>query len=397
MTGPRNPMRPQVLIAEDQPTLLAALADVVRSEPTLELVGTARGTQEAVELAKLHKPDVALLDVRMPGGGGSVATREIKALSPKTKILALSASGTREDVLGMLRAGASGYLLKDVDGQQLIRAIAYTISGQAALSRQLTAQIIEELVGLLEQAEEVADELRALERTKSELIQVLAHELLTPVAVIQGAVLTVARQTQTFSEDEVRDMTDSAKRATARMKRIVGDVTAAASLGREGATVATRPLSLEALFEEIASDFPNDRHRIVFPSNDEIRDVQFRANKDLSRRAAGILIENALAFTPDSKTVEVGVHGQENEVAIAVSDRGPGIPDELRGLILEPFAQLDSSATRSHQGLGMGLYLARRIIEAHGGRIQVLGREGGGSTFLLAFPRAHTNRRVPDS
>lgn len=392
MTKP--PIRPRVLIAEDQPVLLAALADVVKTEPTLQLAGTARNTQEAVEIAKQHRPDVALLDVKMPGGGGSVAAREIKALLPKTKILALSASGDREDVLGMLRAGAAGYLLKDVDGEQLVRAIGNTMSGQAVLSRQLTAQIIEELVRLLERAEEVAEELRALERTKSELIQVLSHELLTPAAVMHGAVLSIARQPQTFSEDEVRELTESAKRASARLKRIVGNVTAAASLGREGATVATRPLSLESLFEEVASDFPHDRGRIVFPSKDGVGELQIRANKDLIRRAAGVLIENALAFTPESETIEVDVHVHEHEVAVAVSDRGPGVPAELRDLIFEPFAQVDSSATRSHQGLGIGLYLARRIIEAHGGRIEVLDRAGGGSTFLLAFPRPQDDRTV---
>jgi signal transduction histidine kinase len=69
-----------------------------------------------------------------------------------------------------------------------------------------------------------------------------------------------------------------------------------------------------------------------------------------------------------------------------ISDRGPGVPDELREQIFEAFTQTDASTTRSHEGLGIGLYLARRIMRAHGGRIEIAPRSGGGSTLVLAFP-----------
>ena len=69
-----------------------------------------------------------------------------------------------------------------------------------------------------------------------------------------------------------------------------------------------------------------------------------------------------------------------------VLDRGPGVPPDMVELVFEPFTQADGSTTRSHGGLGVGLYLARRIMEAHAGTIHVSGREGGGSVFVLAFP-----------
>ena len=69
-----------------------------------------------------------------------------------------------------------------------------------------------------------------------------------------------------------------------------------------------------------------------------------------------------------------------------VLDRGPGVPPGMAELVFEPFTQADGSTTRSHGGLGVGLYLARRIMEAHAGTIHVSGRKGGGSVFVLAFP-----------
>jgi signal transduction histidine kinase len=71
---------------------------------------------------------------------------------------------------------------------------------------------------------------------------------------------------------------------------------------------------------------------------------------------------------------------------VAVSDRGPGIAEEKRDRIFEAFTQLDSSTTRTHEGMGIGLYLTRRIMRAHGGSVDVIARDGGGSTFRLRFP-----------
>jgi signal transduction histidine kinase len=71
---------------------------------------------------------------------------------------------------------------------------------------------------------------------------------------------------------------------------------------------------------------------------------------------------------------------------VHVSDRGPGVPEDKREEIFEAFTQTDTSSTRTHEGLGIGLYLAQRIMRAHGGSIGVLPREGGGSTFVLSFP-----------
>jgi DNA-binding NarL/FixJ family response regulator len=101
----------RVLIAEDEPTFREALADLIQGDGTLQLVGTAGDAQEAIDLARRHHPDVALLDLKMPAGGGARAAREIRSLSPETKVVALSAYEDRVSVLEMLRAGAAGYLV----------------------------------------------------------------------------------------------------------------------------------------------------------------------------------------------------------------------------------------------------------------------------------------------
>lgn len=377
----------RVLVAEDEPIFRAALADLIAGQSSLELVGTAQDADEAVEIARRERPNVALLDVRMPGGGGPKATREICALLPETKVLALSAAGDRDAVFGMLRAGAIGYLLKDVSPEGLVRSITKAAAGQAILSRTVTADVIDEFVILLDRSESFSEELQAFDRTKSELIQVLSHELRTPVTVIQGTVKTLVKPGIDLSSEKVADMVAGALRAMSRLSRLAANVSAAAQLGHEGTEVLARDLPVNELISMAVGEFPHQQDSIILAAQDREASAQISVNPDLATRALVVVLENALELAPETP-VEVGVRVKGREVDIYISDRGPGVPVEFRDQIFEPFAQLDSSSTRTHQGLGVGLFLARRIMQAHRGRIEMLDRIGGGTTFILTFDSA---------
>jgi EAL domain-containing protein (putative c-di-GMP-specific phosphodiesterase class I)/CheY-like chemotaxis protein len=141
--------RIRVLVAEDEPSVRAALAGLIRAEPGLELVGEAADAGAAVELADAEKPDVAVIDVRMPGGGGPAAVRGIKRKSPDTRMLAFSAADDRPTVLEMLEAGVVGYLVKGSSIESIVESIEQAAEGQGSLSVEITGDVIEELVGQL--------------------------------------------------------------------------------------------------------------------------------------------------------------------------------------------------------------------------------------------------------
>jgi DNA-binding NarL/FixJ family response regulator len=118
-----QPVSIRVLVAEDAPVVRAALAALISAVPDLELVGMAEDAVEAIELARVTHPDVAIIDVKMPGGGGSRATREILWHSPETRVLALSARAERDCVLEMRAAGAARYMLKGTPADEILRTI----------------------------------------------------------------------------------------------------------------------------------------------------------------------------------------------------------------------------------------------------------------------------------
>ncbi|MGH2554098.1 MAG: response regulator [Actinomycetota bacterium] len=118
----------RVLLAEDAPVVRRALAALISSDPHLELVGEAEDAVQAIEVAWVTRPDVAVIDVKMPGGGGARATREILRCSPETRVVALSARAERHCVMEMRAAGACCYMLKGIPADQILRTIRDCVS-----------------------------------------------------------------------------------------------------------------------------------------------------------------------------------------------------------------------------------------------------------------------------
>jgi DNA-binding NarL/FixJ family response regulator len=131
----------KVLIADDQALVRTGFRKILESEPDLEVVGEAGDGGEAVEAALLLRPDVVLMDIRMPRLDGLEATRR---LAGKTRVLVLTTFDLNEYVYEALRAGASGFLLKDAPADQLVTAIRVVAAGEALLAPSITRRLIEE-------------------------------------------------------------------------------------------------------------------------------------------------------------------------------------------------------------------------------------------------------------
>jgi EAL domain-containing protein (putative c-di-GMP-specific phosphodiesterase class I) len=160
----------RVLIADDDPSFREALSDLIKDDVFLELVGVAEDADQAIDLAREQRPDVAVLDVKMPKGGGPRAAREIRLVSPETRMVALSAYGDRVAAVEMLRAGANGYLLKGVSSQEIQQAIRHAGEGQADVDRDVARHLIEELAEQLEREELVGENRRTRIRRMREAV-----------------------------------------------------------------------------------------------------------------------------------------------------------------------------------------------------------------------------------
>ena len=165
-----------MLIADDEPALRGALAELLGREDQVRIVGTAADADEAIELAGTSTPDIALVDVKMPAGGGPRAAREIIRVSPSTRVIALSAFEDRPTVLEMLRAGAVGYLVKGTAAEHIVDSISKVMQGGTSLSTEVVGGIVAELKSQLRR-QEIAEE--ALEQRRTKIQRFMSGEGLT--------------------------------------------------------------------------------------------------------------------------------------------------------------------------------------------------------------------------
>src|SRR5260370_25987274 len=157
----------RIVIAEDQALVRRGAALLLSMEPDMEVVGQACNGVEAVELAQLLHPDVVLMDLHMPLKGGVAATREITRALPGTQVLVLTTLDDDETVFEAVRAGAHGYLLKDVTEQELLDTIRALRRGESRLTPQIARKVMDQFRRLARSSESVPDAANAAQKRET--------------------------------------------------------------------------------------------------------------------------------------------------------------------------------------------------------------------------------------
>lgn len=169
----------RVLLADDQTLIRKGLRMLIESEEDLQFVGEAGDGVEALELARSESPDVILMDLRMPEVDGLEATRHIVAdpLLSRVKVIVLTTYSTDENLFEALRAGASGFCVKDAEPVELLQAIRVVASGDALLSPGLTRHLIDEFVSRPEPSDVIPTQVEWLTEREREVLRLVAAGL----------------------------------------------------------------------------------------------------------------------------------------------------------------------------------------------------------------------------
>jgi signal transduction histidine kinase len=366
----------RVLIAEDEAVTRAILQRTVEKFGHEVLV--AGDGEEALKLYReTPEVDVVISDWMMPGVDGLEFCRRLREEKRDgyTYFIFLTTLSDKAHLLEGLQAGADDYLTKPLDRDEL-QARLVAASRVTSLHRKLREQ---------------ARRLSELASLRADFTAMVAHEIGSPLAAIRGSLdmlatgeLELAEQDEVFGK--IRTETD-------RLSTLVADVGNAAAVESGDFTLMLRPTSIGELLEDaawFAETLPGEHPLVVEAKTEE----WVRADRHRIGQVLRNLLSNAAKHSPDGAQIELRVIPGEapGHVRIEVADHGYGVHPDDAERIFGKFGRGRDLAGRKTYGIGLGLYLSRRIVRAHGGELTLDPASEDGSVFGFELEIAHDSR-----
>jgi signal transduction histidine kinase len=397
----------QILIVDDEPKNLVVL-ETVLDDPDYRLV-RAHSADEALLALVAQEFALLILDIRMPGMTGFELAEVIKKRKKTSQvpIIFLTAYYSEDQhVLEGYGSGAVDYLHKPVNPQILRSKVAVfaelhrksrdVASANAALlaevkERRSAEEQLRQLNETLEQrVNERTEELRQANRMKDEFLAMLGHELRNPLAAIINAVQVM--HASSADPARIAKSVSLVDRQTRNLRRIVDDLLDVARVTRGKIELRKEPADISLIVSQAV-----DVVRPMLSRSDQIAiacesSSSLRVDADRTRLEQSIvnLLLNAIKFTAANRHIQITIGREGADAVISIADNGVGIAPDMLSRIFDLFTQADRSLDRSQGGLGIGLFICKRLIELHGGTINASSEGAGrGSAFKIRLPLLH--------
>jgi PAS domain S-box-containing protein len=307
-----------------------------------------------------------------------------------------------EEISGVAQEEAIGRTTVQVLQRQLESAEAETPSGQRlisitrggeevwlSLSEAVMRDPLGAVAGRIFAFRDISAD-RMVEQVKSDFVAAVSHELRTPLTSIYGFAETLLRQDIPFGEEERRIFLGYIASESERLTEIVDQLLNVARLDAGDLQVELGRIDVGSVVSELVETVEEsgvmNGHRFEIDLPEE--PLAAEADPDKVRQIFNILVENALRYSPGGGTVTVGARRSDDRVEVRVVDQGIGIPAAERERIFRKFYRAESAARDGAAGTGLGLFIAKELVTAMGGRIWVESTEGEGSSFSFELPAA---------
>jgi PAS domain S-box-containing protein len=227
---------------------------------------------------------------------------------------------------------------------------------------------------------------RQAEELKSTFVSVVSHELKTPVALIKGYAETLRREDADWDPDTMQDSLGVIAEEADHLTHLIDDLLEASRIQAGGLKLKATDVHLPRLAEKVVDGFRTQTEMHDFELDFPPEFPPIWGDPERLQEVLSNLVSNAVKYSPEGGTVWIGGRRDGTGVTVYVADQGIGIPAEEQGRIFERFHRVESGLHRRTEGTGLGLYLVKAIVEAHGGRVWVESAPGRGSIFMFTLP-----------
>ncbi|MFL6198146.1 MAG: response regulator [Thermoanaerobaculia bacterium] len=409
MSGPLR-----ILIVDDSPEDRELYRRLLGQDPAqeYELLEAELGEQ-GLEMALREHPDCLLLDYRLPDMDGlEFLDRLLRG--GMLPVIVLTGQGSEAVAVQAMKGGAQDYLLKGAISRQELRRAVHNAVEKVALRRkveertaelagandalqkmygeqeELVRQRTAELSRAMVREQEARKQAEEANRIKDEFLATLSHELRTPLNAILGWAQVL--RTGKVDADTTARALEAVERNARAQAQLISDLLDVSRIITGKLRLDLKPVDLSRIIDAAldsvrpAADAKGIRIRVTLDRS--IGGIgPLVGDPDRLQQVAWNLLSNAIKFTPQGGSVEVRLGQREGQAEIAVEDTGAGIRPDFVPYVFDRFRQAESSTTRLHGGLGLGLSIVRHLVELHGGTVAVESRgEGQGSTFTVCLP-----------
>lgn len=394
--------KPLVLVVEDNPEMNQFITTTLATDYR---TATASDGKEGLEQAIALRPDLILSDVMMPYLSGDQFIHQIRTYRELDTIpvVMLTAKSDVDLRVQLLRQGAQDYLMKPFSVEELRVRIGNLIAINRVrdrLQRELASQshdletLVEEvsqrrqeLQIAVDTLQEQTQKLEQANRLKEEFLALISHELRTPLNSILG--WSQALRIRKFDAITTDRALESIERNARLQSKLIDNLLDISRLLLREVILKRSSVNLSSVLTHVLNAVEPEIIAKAIQVKSQISETIAPISGDLARLREVIehLLANAIKFTPEGGSIHVLLQQQGDRVCLQIRDTGLGIQPEALPYIFDCFRQADSSSTRLHGGLGLGLAIARQLVELHGGQIQAESPgHGQGATFTVTFP-----------
>jgi signal transduction histidine kinase len=358
----QTPSTARVLIIDDNPMISTVFKDELEKRG-YTVATTVSGTQ-ALEVAKDFYPEIILADYKMPDMNGIQAVQNLRAIVPDAIAIIITGYSDVSIVTEALRQFVSDFLVKPVSIAELNQSI----------QRAITTR-----------------EVRERERRQKDFLSIVSHQLRAPLqAPLRYLENILADEQGTLSEKQRSTLQRAAKGIKTEV-RLVNNLLDLQYLESGRFNIHPRKCSLRDLIQEVIESFfiQADDSKVSLIWKAPFDPFLSLIDAEQVKQALSNILNNALEHTPSGKKVKLRLSRHGGKIRCVIHDKGSGIPSACLEQIFEQSFQISSGTGK--RGLGIGLYIAREIIRAHNGEIQVKSKLGKGSIFIITLPDLTTS------
>ncbi len=376
-----------VLVVDDEPKVCQLLEQILTARGCT--VRLAADGLEGLSKFRQQPAELVITDMKMPKLSGFELLRELKHIDPLLNVIVITAFPSVDVAVEAMQYGACDFITKPFDIAQ-IQAILYRCHQRITLSRQLRT------------AGEGALKLRELNRRlaelndmKSQFLSTISHEINTPLCLMSEWIYLLSDSTLGNLTGDQKQAVDAVIGAYERLHRLLQQLTDLMN-GHE-ITLARKRLPAQEIVQQAVEAIRPKAAAKSITITTQLPSAPLPVEVDRGRCAAAFeyLLDNAVKFNHEQGRVNVEMQGAADVVQVKIQDTGIGIPAEELDKIFAPFYQVDRRLNRAYDGTGIGLTLAKRYIELHGGTIQLASQAGTGTAVSVALPRPSVAATLP--